>query len=167
MLGFFDENYKYWTLEYLTTEVLRGILIWSNHFLEFSRLPFQNLQSELKNSAERAHVTGEALLSLQDPSTDMAAVRSQMDALSSRVDALKGKMTRFEEHYDEHMRKANEFQLAVERLLAKFGGKKEELLAIDIDTTDGQAVKKRLEELEVNTFSLTILIGRKKFLLSL
>lgn len=97
----------------------------------------------------------------------MAAVRSQMDALSSRVDALKGKMTRFEEHYDEHMRKANEFQLAVERLLAKFGGKKEELLAIDIDTTDGQAVKKRLEELEVNTFSLSILIGRKNFLLSL
>ena len=93
----------------------------------------------------------------------MAAVRSQMDALSSRVDALKGKMTRFEEHYDEHMRKANEFQLAVERLLAKFGGKKEALLAIDIDTTDGQAVKKRLEELEVNTFSLTILIGRKNF----
>ena len=97
----------------------------------------------------------------------MAAVRSQMDALSSRVDALKGKMTRFEEHYDEHMRKANEFQLAVERLLAKFGGKKEELLAIDIDTTDGQAVKKRLEELEVNTFFIHINWKKKIFTFTL
>lgn len=116
----------------------------------------QNLQTALNNSADKARSSGEALLSLQDPSTDMAAVRSQMDALSIRVDALKGKMTRFEEHYEEHMRKAAEFQLAVEKLLAKFAGRKEELLAVDIDTTDGQAVKKRLEELEVR--SLLILI---------
>jgi len=65
------------------------------------------------------------------------------------VDALKIKMSRFEDHYEEHMRKATEFQLAVEKLLAKFAGRKEELLAVDIDTTDTQAVKKRLEELEV------------------
>lgn len=116
----------------------------------------QNLQSELNNASDKARLTGDALLSLQDPSTDMAAVRSQMDALSSRVDALKGKMSRFEEHYEEHMRKATEFQLAVERLLAKFAGKKEELLAADIDTTDGQAVKKRIEELEVNAFIFII-----------
>lgn len=109
----------------------------------------QNLQTALNNTADKAHSSGEALLSLQDPSTDMAAVRSQMDALSSRVDALKGKMSRFEEHYEDHMRKATEFQLAVEKLLAKFAGKKEEVLAVDIDTTDGEAVKKRLEELEV------------------
>lgn len=109
----------------------------------------QNLQSTLDNAADKERSSGEALLSLQDPSTDMAAVRSQMDALSSRVDALKIKMSRFEEHYEEHMRKAAEFQLAVEKLLAKFAGRKEELLAVDIDTTDRQAVKKRLEELEV------------------
>ena len=107
------------------------------------------MQTALNGSADITRLSGEALLNLQDPSTDMAAVRSQMDALSSRVDALKGKMTRFEEHYEEHMRKASEFQLAVEKLLAKFAGRKEELLAVDIDTTDGQAVKKRLEELEV------------------
>lgn len=83
----------------------------------------------------------------------MTAVRSQMDALSSRVDALKGKMTRFEEHYDEHMRKASEFQLAVERLLAKLAGRKEELLAVAIDTTDNQAIIKRIEELEVSDLS--------------
>ena len=103
----------------------------------------------MNNTSDKAHSSGEALLSLQDPSTDMAAVRSQMDALSNRVDALKGKMSRFEEHYEDHMRKATEFQLAVEKLLAKFAGKKEEVLAVDIDTTDGEAVKKRLEELEV------------------
>ena len=108
----------------------------------------QNLQSALNNAADKQRSSGEALLSLQDPSTDMAAVRSR-DALSSRVDAPKIKMSRFEEHYEEHMRKAAEFQLAVEKLLAKFAGRKEELLAVDIDTTDGQAVKKRLEELEV------------------
>ena len=114
----------------------------------------QDLHSALNTASEKARNSGDALLSLQDPSTDMAAVRSQMDALSSRVDALKGKMTRFEEHYDEHMRKATEFQLAVERLLAKFAGKKEELLAVDIDTTDGQAIKKRIEELEVSAVFL-------------
>lgn len=86
----------------------------------------------------------------------MTAVRSQMDALSSRVDALKGKMTRFEEHYDEHMRKASEFQLAVERLLAKLAGRKEELLAVAIDTTDNQAIIKRIEELEVSDLSCEI-----------
>lgn len=107
------------------------------------------MQSTLINAAEKQRSSGEALLSLQDPSTDMAAVRGQMDALSSRVDALKVKMSRFDEHYEEHMRKAAEFQLAVEKLLAKFAGRKEELLAVDIDTTDGQAVKKRLGELEV------------------
>ena len=62
-------------------------------------------------------------------------------------------MTRFEEHYDEHMRKASEFQLAVERLLAKLAGRKEELLAVAIDTTDNQAIKKRIEELEVSELS--------------
>ena len=117
----------------------------------------QNLQSALNNSADKARSSGEALLSLQDPSTDMAAVRSQMDALSNRVDMLKGKMTRFEEHYEEHMRKATEFQLAVERLLAKLEGRKEELLAVDIDTTDGQAVKNRIEELEVRLLSILMI----------
>lgn len=112
----------------------------------------QNLQSALNNAADRQRSSGDALLGLQDPSTDMAAVRSQMDALSHRVDVLKIKMNRFEEHYEEHMRKAAEFQLAVEKLLAKFAGRKAELLAVDIDTTDGQAVKKRLEELEVRPF---------------
>lgn len=110
----------------------------------------QNLQTALNNASENARITGDALLSPQDSSTDKAAVRKQMDALSSRVDALKGKMTRFEEHYNEHMRKATEFQLAVERLLEKFAGRKEELLVVDIDTTDGQAIKKRIEELEVS-----------------
>lgn len=111
----------------------------------------QDLNKALNDASEKARIAGDALLSLQDPSADMAAVRSQMDALSSRVDALKGKMTRFEEHYDEHMRKATEFQLAVERLLAKFAGRKEELLAVDVDTTDGQAIMKRIEELEVSS----------------
>lgn len=110
----------------------------------------QNLQTALNNASENARITGDALLSPQDSSTDKAAVRKQMDALSSRVDELKGKMTRFEEHYNEHMRKATEFQLAVERLLEKFAGRKEELLVVDIDTTDGQAIKKRIEELEVS-----------------
>lgn len=113
----------------------------------------QGLSKALDDASERARLAGETLLSLQDSSTDMAAVRSQMDALSSRVDALKGKMTRFEEHYDEHMRKASEFQLAVERLLAKLAGRKEELLAVAVDTTDNQAIKKRIEELEVSELS--------------
>lgn len=113
----------------------------------------QGLSKALDDASERARLAGETLLSLQDSSADMAAVRSQMDALSSRVDALKGKMTRFEEHYDEHMRKASEFQLAVERLLAKLAGRKEELLAVAIDTTDNQAIKKRIEELEVSELS--------------
>lgn len=112
----------------------------------------QGLSKALDDASERARLAGETLLSLQDSSADMAAVRSQMDALSSRVDALKGKMTRFEEHYDEHMRKASEFQLAVERLLAKLAGRKE-LLAVAIDTTDNQAIKKRIEELEVSELS--------------
>lgn len=116
----------------------------------------QNLQTALNNTTDKAHSSGGTLLSLQDPSTDMTAVRSQMDALSSRVDALKGKMSRFEEHYEDHMRKATEFQLAVEKLLAKFAGKKEEVLAVDIDTTDGEAVKKRLEELEVRLLLILI-----------
>lgn len=111
----------------------------------------QVLNRALNDASEKARIAGDALLNLQDPSADMAAVRTQMDALSSRVDALKGKMTRFEEHYDEHMRKATEFQLAVERLLAKFAGRKEELLAVDVDTTDGQAIMKRIEELEVSS----------------
>lgn len=110
----------------------------------------QDLNTALDNASEKARVTGDALLSLQDPSSDSAVVRNQMDALSRRVDVLKGKMTQFEEHYDEHMRKASDFQLAVERLLAKFEGRKEELLEIDIDTTDGQAIRKRIEELEVS-----------------
>ena len=110
----------------------------------------QDLNTALDNASEKARVTGDALLSLQDPSSDSAVVRNQMDALSRRVDVLKGKMTQFEEHYNEHMRKASDFQLAVERLLAKFEGRKEELLEIDIDTTDGQAIKKRIEELEVS-----------------
>ena len=113
----------------------------------------QGLSKALDDASERARLAGETLLSLQDSSADMAAGRSQMDALSSRVDALKGKMTRFEEHYDEHMRKASEFQLAVERLLAKLAGRKEELLAVAIDTTDNQAIKKRIEELEVSELS--------------
>lgn len=113
----------------------------------------QGLSKALDDASERARLAGETLLSLQDSSADMAAVRSQMDALSSRVDALKGKMTRFEEHYDEHMRKASEFQLAVERLLAKLAGRKEELLAVAVDTTDNQAIKKRIEELEVSELS--------------
>ena len=111
----------------------------------------QVLNRALNDASEKARIAGDALLNLQDPSADMAAVRTQMDALSSRVDALKGKMTRFEEHYDEHMRKATEFQLAVERLLAKFAGRKEELLVVDVDTTDGQAIMKRIEELEVSS----------------
>ena len=113
----------------------------------------QGLSKALDDASERARLAGETLLSLQDSSADMTAVRSQMDALSSRVDALKGKMTRFEEHYDEHMRKASDFQLAVERLLAKLAGRKEELLAVAIDTTDNQAIKKRIEELEVSELS--------------
>ena len=115
----------------------------------------QNLHTALNNASEKARITGDALLSPQYSSTDKAAVRKQMDALSSRVDELKGKMTRFEEHYNEHMRKATEFQLAVERLLEKFAGRKEELLVVDIDTTDGQAIKKRIEELEVSFLILT------------
>ena len=108
------------------------------------------MNKALDDASEKTRIAGDALLSLQDPSADMAAVRTQMDALSSRVHALKGKMTRFEEHYDEHMRKATEFQLAVEQLLAKFAGRKEQLLAVEVDTTDGQAIKKRIEELEVS-----------------
>ena len=111
----------------------------------------QDLNKALDDASEKTRIAGDALLSLQDPSADMAAVRTQMDALSSRVHALKGKMTRFEEHYDEHMRKATEFQLAVEQLLAKFAGRKEQLLAVEVDTTDGQAIKKRIEELEVSS----------------
>ena len=110
----------------------------------------QDLNKALDDASEKTRIAGDALLNLQDPSADMAAVRTQMDALSSRVHALKGKMTRFEEHYDEHMRKATEFQLAVEQLLAKFAGRKEQLLAVEVDTTDGQAIKKRIEELEVS-----------------
>lgn len=121
------------------------------------------MHTALSNASEEARATGDALLSLRDPSTDMAAVRSQMDALSSRVDALKGKMTRFEEHYDEHMRKATEFQLAVERLLAKFAGRKEELLASDIDTTDGQAVRKRIDELEVRAYAFVVWVVTQRF----
>ena len=119
----------------------------------------QDLNRAFNDASEKARIAGDALLSLQDPSADMAAVRTQMDALSSRVDALKGKMTRFEEHYDKHMRKATEFQLAVERLLAKFAGRKEELLAVDVDTTDGQAIRKRIEELEVSSL-IDFLVAR-------
>ena len=108
------------------------------------------MNKALSDASARTRDAGETLLSLQDPSADLAAVRTQMDALSSRVDALKGKMTRFEEHYDDHMRKASEFQLAVERLLAKLAGRREELLSVNIDTTDNHAIKKRIEELEVS-----------------
>ena len=80
----------------------------------------------------------------------MAAVNSQLRALNSRVKDLKGKMARFEEHYDDHLKKGSEFQDAVARLLAKFGKKKQDLMSEEVDEKDMQAVKDKIDELEVS-----------------
>ena len=79
----------------------------------------------------------------------MSDVRSQLRALTRRVDDLKIKMARFEEHYDDHLKKSTEFQEAVERLMDKFGPKRDELLSRPVDDEDPEAVKARLDELEV------------------
>lgn len=110
------------------------------------------MEKAIDEAADKAETSGEALLSLQEPSTDMTAVRSQLRALNKRVSELKVKMARFEEHYDGHLKKAVEFQQAVERLVEKFALRRDKLLSQDIDTTDEDAVKARLEELEVNPF---------------
>ena len=115
----------------------------------------QKLEKSLVDAAEAVQNSGEKLVSLQDASLDVPEVRSQMDALSNRVEVLKRRMAQFEEHYEKHMQKATEFQQAVERLLAKFTDRKEEIVKHDIDTSDSGAVSGRLQELEVTLVSLT------------
>lgn len=105
--------------------------------------------------------SGENLLSLQDSSTDLEAVDSQLRALSTRVKDLKSKMVRFDEHYGDHLKKGEDFQEAVERLLAKFGTKKDELMKKEVDERDVEEVNHKIAELEVRNpreFILFILL---------
>lgn len=112
------------------------------------------LQEDLVDAANNAQNEGRRLAALDDPTASTAGVEDQLKALNDRVSKIKGKISAYEEHYQDHLKQALEFQDAVRKLLEKVLARKEKLDETKLDTKNKDAILARIAELEVNNIQL-------------
>ncbi|EDO37707.1 predicted protein [Nematostella vectensis] len=113
--------------------------------------PSKVLKDKLYKGAAAAESAGQNLLSLEGPDADLSGVDEELRALNERVSDLKVRLSAFEEHYQDHLQQAEAFQDAVRRLLDRLAARKALLDRDEVDTSDKNAVRSRIAELEVRS----------------
>lgn len=106
------------------------------------------MESELDRCSKKAQQAGEDVAALDSPDAATSGVRDQLKALNDRVSKIKVKIEAYEEHYQDHLKQALEFQRAVRDLLDRIAARKAKLEK-QVDPNDRRAILARIAELEV------------------
>lgn len=110
------------------------------------------MEEELERCSNKAQKAGEDVASLDSPDAATSGIQDQLKALNDRVSKIKVKIEAYEEHYEDHLKQALEFQRAVRSLLDKIAARKAKLENEKVDPNDKVAILTRLRELEVSMY---------------